>query len=79
MTVLLNLLRQKKSGKEEGLARGKEEGIEEGLAKGKEESRAEAIRAVMKKLNKNADEAMDFLEIPPEERDRLRELLLIIC
>ncbi len=69
----------KKSGKtegiEEGLAKGKAEGIEEGLAKGKEESRAEAVLAVMESLNKNLDEAMDILRIPPEERDRLRELL----
>lgn len=61
--------------KKSGIAEGKLEGKAEGKIEGKLEGKAEAIRALMDNLGSTADEAMDMLRIPSEERAGLTMLL----
>ena len=52
------------------------QGVEEkGIAKGEERNQIESIHKLMKKLGMTAKEAMDFFEIPNEQRVRLSSLL----
>ena len=57
--------------REEGL----EEGLEKGLEKGREETLLENIRNLMRKLKLTAMQAMDILEIPQEEQQKLAKQL----
>lgn len=74
---------KRQEAREEGLAEGREEGLAEGLAEGREKGRAEgladanlkSIKSIMNKLNKSADEAMDILDIPMNERAVLKQQL----
>lgn len=56
---------------EKGIAKG----LQEGLAKGEEKNQIESIHKLMRKLGMTAEEAMDFFEIPNEQRVRLSSLL----
>ena len=71
------LLREQ--GREEGLAAGREEGRSEGLAVGRSEGRSiqlqESLRNLITNLHLTPEQAMDALEIAPEEREKYRELL----
>ncbi len=58
-------------GREEGREEGRAEGIEEGIIKGK----FSAILAIMKSLDMTSVQAMDALNIPPQERGALLEYL----
>lgn len=68
-----------KDARQAGLTEGMEKGIEKGIEKGMEKGREEGaemtlltnLRALMKKLNFTAEEAMDTLGVPAETRDRL--------
>ena len=66
-------------GLEKGLEKGREEGLEKGLEKGREEGREETllenIRNLMRKLKLTAMQAMDILEIPQEEQQKLAKQL----
>ena len=48
----------------------------EGVQKGKEENLLENIQSLVEQLHLSPEQAMDALDIPPEERDRIREKLL---
>ena len=57
----------------------KREGFVEGEAKGRAEGelkeRLKNVKAVMEKMEVNAYEAMNILEVPPEEQQKLLTLL----
>ncbi|MBQ5990320.1 MAG: hypothetical protein IJL67_12585 [Oscillospiraceae bacterium] len=54
--------------REEGIKEGKREGERKGERKGKIKTQLENVRTIMKKMNKTAKEAMDFLDIPEKDR-----------
>ena len=69
----------REDGREEGLERGREEGREEGLERGREEGREEKLLEALSRMTRNLKltltEAMDALEIPASDRERLAEAL----
>ena len=48
------------------------EGREEGISEGINRNRIDSVRNLVSKLGISVDEAMDILEIPLDERGRLR-------
>ena len=54
--------------KEEGREEGREKGREEGREEGTQAAIAACIKEIMGKLKYTADQAMDLLSIPDEER-----------
>lgn len=54
---------------------GREEGRTEGFVEGKEKETLSGIRRVMKKLNMSLDSAMEFMDIPAEEKPKYVLLL----
>ena len=58
---------------------GRAEGMEKGLAKGMEKGRSEgiitSIRALMKGQSISADDAMQMLQVPEEDRATYHKLL----
>ncbi len=66
-------------GREEGFSVGRAEGLEEGRAEGLEEGREEgrlsSVRSLMQSMQWSADQAMDALQIPAEDRTKLAEKL----
>lgn len=52
-----------------------EEGVTDGIREGIRESTITSIKNIMKNLHKSADEAMNILDIPQEERPLYREKL----
>ncbi len=70
-------------GRSEGLVQGRSEGLvqgrREGLTRGKTEGRAEglftAVRTLMDSLGISAEEAMDMLRLPDEDREVCRHML----
>ena len=54
---------------------GREEGKEVGKQEGLEAAQCDAIRNIMKSLKLSADEAMDILNIPEADRDKLSSKL----
>ena len=62
-----------------GIKDAKREGFVEGEAKGRAEGelkeRLKNVKAVMEKMEVNAYEAMNILEVPPEEQQKLLTLL----
>ena len=67
------------AGLEEGRAAGLEEGraagLEEGRSAGLEEGHIAAIKNIMTKLGKSADEAMDILDIDIDKREVIKKKL----
>ena len=55
---------------------GRKEGLQEGIQQGKESTLLENIQSLVEQLHLSPEQAMDALDIPPEERDRIREKLL---
>ena len=55
---------------------GRQEGLQEGIQQGKESTLLENIQSLVKRLHLSPEQAMDVLDIPPEERERIREKLL---
>ena len=53
----------------------KREGFVEGEAQGELKERLKNVKAVMEKMEVNAYEAMNILEVPPEEQQKLWTLL----
>ena len=53
----------------------REAGREEGRAEGSAAAQCDAIRNIMKSLKLSADEAMDILNIPEADRDKLSSKL----
>ena len=66
-------------GRSEGLVQGRSEGLAAGLTRGKTEGRAEglftAVRNLMDSLGISAEEAMDMLRLPDEDREVCRHML----
>ena len=54
---------------------GKQEGKQEGRQDGKQEEKMNNIQILMKNLKLSVREAMDLLEVPKEDRDKLMKLL----
>ena len=61
--------------KEEGLAEGREEGLAEGREEGKEEMGIASIKNLIETMKITADQAMDFLKITGDERERYSKML----
>ena len=78
---VMEILREeaRTAGLEEGRAAGLEEGraagLEEGRAAGLEEGHIAAIKNIMTKLGKSADEAMDILDIDIDKREAIKKKL----
>ena len=47
----------------------------EGFEKGREQERVSSLKRLMRKMKYTAEEAMDFMEISPEDRQRLAPML----
>ena len=62
-------------GKQEGKREGRQEGRREGRQDGKQEEKMNNIQILMKNLKLSVREAMDLLEVPKDERDKLMKLL----
>ena len=65
-----------KRGREQGLKEGIQQGRREGILQGKAEAVLENVRTLSARLHLSAEQAMDALDVPPEERERIREKLL---
>ena len=61
----------RKEGRKEGIKEGRKEGIKEGA----QQDRAASLRSLITKLKVSAEQAMDLLEVPADERPIYRELL----
>ena len=58
-----------------GLEEGRAAGLEEGRSAGLEEGHIAAIKNIMTKLGKSADEAMDILDIDVDKREAIKKKL----
>ena len=63
-----NLRDAKEAWQEEAREEGHSEGLAEGKVEGKAEERLSSIRSIMQNLNLTVQQAMDALNIPPEEQ-----------
>ena len=78
---VMEILREeaRTAGLEEGRAAGLEEGraagLKEGRSAGLEEGHIAAIKNIMTKLGKSADEAMDILDIDIDKREAIKKKL----
>ncbi len=68
MTLMMELKEQWREGHEKGRAEGRAEGRVEGRAEGRVESMLHNVRALMTKKGWSLDEAMDALDVSPEDR-----------
>lgn len=62
-------------GRAAGLEEGRSAGLKEGRSAGLEEGRIAAIKNIMTKLGKSADEAMDILDIDIDKREVIKKKL----
>lgn len=63
------------AGLEEGRSAGLEEGRSAGLEEGRITAAIDAIKNIMTKLDKSADEAMDILDIDVDKREAIKKKL----
>ena len=74
---VMEILREEARGA--GLEEGRSAGLKEGRAAGLEEGRItaaiDAIKNIMTKLGKSADEAMDILDIDVDKREAIKKKL----
>ena len=61
-----------------GLEEGRAAGLEEGRSAGLEEGHIAAIKNIMTKLGKSADEAMDILDIDIDKREVIKKAAIVI-
>ena len=61
--------------KEEAMAQGMAQGKAEGRVEGRAEGKVESLRNIMQTLNLTAQQAMDALKIPQEERDKYASMI----
>ena len=52
-----------------------EKGIQKGYGQGREEARLASVRNLMQNLHMTAEDAMKVLNIPQEDRDRIKKAL----
>ena len=67
--------RREREGYEKGLKIGREEGIAQFIEQGMERERISILKIVMRKMKYTAEEAMEFMDINPEDRQRLAPML----
>lgn len=74
---VMEILREeaRTAGLEEGRAAGLEEGRYAGLEEGRITAAIDAIKNIMTKLGKSADEAMDILDIDIDKREAIKKKL----
>lgn len=74
---VMEILREeaRTAGLEEGRAAGLEEGRSAGLEEGRITAAIDAIKNIMTKLDKSADEAMDILDIDIDKREAIKKKL----
>ena len=74
---VMEILREeaRTAGLEEGRAAGLEEGRSAGLVEGRITAAIDAIKNIMTKLGKSADEAMDILDIDIDKREAIKKKL----
>ena len=72
---VMEILREeaRTAGLEEGRAAGLEEGRSAGLEEGRITAAIDAIKNIMTKLGKSADEAMDILDIDIDKREAIKK------
>ena len=58
-----------------GIQWGREQGLEQGLEQGIEQERLNGIRSLMKTTQWSAKQAMDALQVPEKEREKLLSAL----
>ena len=52
-----------------------EKGLQKGYGQGREEERVASVRNLMQNLHMTAEDAMKALNIPQEDRDRIKKAL----
>ena len=57
------------------IEKGIQKGIQKGYGQGREEERIASVRNLMQNLHMTAEDAMKALNIPPEDRDRIKQAL----
>lgn len=62
-------------GRSAGLKEGRAAGLKEGRSAGLEEGHIAAIKNIMTKLGKSADESMDILDIDIDKREAIKKKL----
>ena len=60
----------RKEGRKEGREEGRKEGREEGRKEGRETANLNSIKNLMETLEISAENAMDLVKIPAEEREK---------
>ena len=60
---------------EKGIQKGMQQGIQQGIGQGREEERIASVRNLMQNLHMTAEDAMEVLNIPQEDRDRIKQAL----
>ena len=75
MTFAMKMRDEWKAGMSEGRMEGRKEGRKEGIKEGAQQDRAASLRSLITKLKLSAEQAMDLLEVPTDERPIYRELL----
>ena len=58
-----------------GMQQGIQQGLQQGIGQGREEERIASVRNLMQNLHMTAEDAMKALNIPPEDRDRIKKAL----
>ena len=62
-------------GIQKGMQQGIQQGLQQGIGQGREEERIASVRNLMQNLHMTAEDAMKALNIPPEDRDRIKKAL----
>ena len=57
------------------MEKGLQKGLQKGYGQGREEERVASVRNLMQNLHITAEEAMQALNIPQEDRDRIQKAL----
>ena len=62
-------------GIQKGMQQGIQQGLQQGIGQGREEERIASVRNLMQNLHMTAEDAMKALNIPQEDRDRIKQAL----
>ena len=57
------------------IEKGIQKGIQKGYGQGREEERIASVRNLMQNLHMTAEDAMKALNVPQEDRDRIKQAL----
>ena len=64
-----------RKGVQQGIQQGIQQGLQQGIGQGREEERIASVRNLMQNLHMTAEDAMKALNIPQEDRDRIKQAL----